>query len=338
MTSPLVSVLVTTYNHAEYLEQALDSVLAQDSTDYELIITDDCSQDDSAAVIRAWLERTGAVADFAVNERNLGICATRNRALARSSGRFVCSLSGDDWYEPDRVSRQASFFLDQDDDVAAVYSDVRVVAADGAVLSESYLGEPLRSQGVPDGWVFERLHRACFPPAMGVMVRRSAIDAVGGYDEELAFEDWDMWLRLADRYRFRFLDRIVANRRVLPTSLFHAGFGTARLQKSVIRVHEKWLYRDEVARAQSARAIRQASLIVAGDDRQAARAALRQVSTVPARDRVAWNALEVALAVPGSGRLVRSTRRLSAGARALSEAELGAWRSGRRLPRRRSGR
>ena len=328
---PLVTILVTTHNHAPYIEQALDSVLAQDTTDYELIISDDCSQDDSVAVIRAWLARTGAVADFVANERNLGICATHNRALARSSGRFVVSLDGDDWFEPDRVSRQLGFFLEQDDDVAVVYSDARVVAADGSLLGESYLGDDLRSEGLPDGWVFERMHRSCFLPTMSAMVRRSAIDAVGGYDEELAFEDWDMWLRLADRYRFRFLEGVIANRRELPTSHFFAGFRTARLQKSVIRIQEKWLDRDEVARAQSARAIRRAALVVAAEDRRSARAALREVATVPAPDRLAWNALGAALTIPGTGRLIPPARRLSGRVRVLVEAELGAWRSGRRL-------
>ena len=334
MTQPLVSILVTTYNHAAYLEQALDSVRAQTSGDFELVITDDCSTDDSASVIQAWLERTGMPADFVVNERNLGICASRNRALARSSGRFVCCLSGDDWYEADRVRLQSAFLLTEPDDVAAVYSDVRLVAPDGTVRAESYMGESTRRQGPPEGWVFEPMHRACFVAATGVMVRRSAIEAVGGYDEDLLFEDWDMWLRLADRYRFRYLDAVVANRRELPTSLFHAGFRTAPLQLSVIRIQEKWLDRDEVARLQSARAIRRAALVVAGQDRRAARAALGRVAAVPGRGRLGWNALEAMLAIPGTGRLVPAARQWRARTHGMVEAERGAWRSGSRLPRR----
>lgn len=330
MSAPLVSVLVTTYNHAAYVEQALDSVRAQDWTDYEMIITDDASTDDTAAVVRAWLERTGTVAQLDVHERNVGICAARNRALARARGTLVCSLSGDDWYEPDRLSRQAPFLAAQPAEVGAVYSDVHVVDADGTVLPPSYLVRS-RPQGSPSGDVFADLQAASFLPALGVMVRRSAIDAVGGYDESLAFEDWDMWLRLADRFAFVHLDGVVASWRTLPTSLYHSGFATPRLQASVARLHAKWLDRDDVARRVSARWIRDAVPTIARTDRREARRLLQLVADVPADDNVPWWAVERALAVPGSGRLAGSIRRARRSLAAAVAAERGAWRSGRRL-------
>ena len=327
---PLVSVLVTTYNHAPYIEQALDSVAAQEFDDFELIITDDCSQDGSADVIRTWLERTGMPADLDVHERNVGICAARNRAIARSRGRLLCSLSGDDWYEPDRLARQAPFLNAQDEDVAAVYSDVRVVNPDGSVRLESYLAGLLGTRVPPEGWLFEELHRANFLPAMGVMVRRSAIDAVGGYDEALTFEDWDMWLRLADRYRFRYLDMTVANRRELATSLGHAGHRTPRMQRSVVRLLEKWLDRDATAAQQSAYWMRRAALTIAEDDAREARAILRRVAHVPSPETLRWRALSAALVVPGAGAAIAPTRRLGATVSRLVQAEMGAWRNGRR--------
>jgi glycosyltransferase involved in cell wall biosynthesis len=103
----LVSVFVTCYNQARYVEQALDSLLHQTSPDFEVIITDDASTDGSADIIEAWLARTGYPAQFIRNRINRGICANRNTALARSSGPFVCSLSGDDCYEQDRIERGA---------------------------------------------------------------------------------------------------------------------------------------------------------------------------------------------------------------------------------------
>ena len=92
--APLVSVLVTTYNHAQYLEEALELAASPDLQDFEVIITDDASTDGSADVIAAWLARTGYPAQFIRNPDNRGICANRNAALARASGSFVCSLSG----------------------------------------------------------------------------------------------------------------------------------------------------------------------------------------------------------------------------------------------------
>ena len=94
----LVSVLVTTFNHARYVEEALESLRRQTSRDFEVIITDDASTDGCADIIEAWQARTGVAAQFVRNPVNCGICANRNAALARASGTFVCSLSGDDAY------------------------------------------------------------------------------------------------------------------------------------------------------------------------------------------------------------------------------------------------
>lgn len=334
--SPLVSVLFTSYNHAPFVERALDSILAQDLDDYELFISDDCSVDGSADVIRAWLARTGVEAVVDLRDRNIGLCAGRNRTLAQARGTFVACLSGDDWYEPDRLSRQVAFFREQADDVAAVYSDVRVVNEDGSVRLESYLTDLLGSKAPPDGWVFADLHRGNVLPAQGVMMRRSALAAVGGYDENLAFEDWDMWLRLADRFRFRFADLIAANRRELADSMGHAGYRTPHFHRSIVRLNERWLGRDETARLQSAHWMRHSALVIAQEDAAEARSILRRVADVPSLDHVPWRAVEAALAVPGVHRTVLPARRLRATGSRLLSAEIGAWRAGRRLPRRRA--
>lgn len=331
MSRPLVSVLVTTYNHEAYVEQALDSVRAQDFEDYELLIADDASTDGTVEVVRAWLERTGAPAYLDAHPTNIGLCASRNRALRRARAPLVCSLSGDDWYAPDRLSRQAPFLLAQPATVAAVYSDVRTVAPDGTVIEPSYLS-PGHPEPPPSGAIFDQVHAHCFLPALGVMVRRSAIDAVGGYDESLAFEDWDMWLRLADRFDFAYLDAVVGSWRVLPTSLSHAGFATPRLQASMAAVHAKWLDRDAQSRRVSARWIRDAVPTIASSDRRLARAYLRALDDVDSDDRVPWRAVAAALAVPGTGRLASPIRSASRALRSLARAERGAWQSGRRGP------
>ena len=332
---PLVSVLFTSYNHAPYLERALDSVKAQDFDDYELFISDDCSQDGSAEVIRAWLRRTGIEAVVDLRDRNIGLCAGRNRSLAQARGMFVATLSGDDWYEPDRLSRQAAFFSEQADDVAAVYSDVRVVNEDGSVRLESYLADLLGSTSPPDGWVFDDLHRGNVLPAPGVMMRRSAVEAVGGYDEGLAFEDWDMWLRLADRFQLRYAPFIAANRREVAASMGHAGYPTPRFHRSIVRLNARWLDRDETARRQSAYWMRRSAMVIARENPAEARSILRRVADVPSLDRVPWAAVEAALAIPGGHLALRPARRLHATGSRLLTAEMAAWRAGRRLPIRR---
>jgi glycosyltransferase involved in cell wall biosynthesis len=239
--APLVSVLVTTYNHARYVEAALDSLRRQTSRDFEVIITDDASTDGSADVIAAWLARTGYPAQFIRNPTNRGICANRNAALARASGSFVCSLSGDDCYEPDRIERQLACFLAQPEIVAAVYSDASLIDAEGRLARRSYLDDLLGGAAPPHGDLFARIMAGNFLPAPAVMLRRSAVADVGGYDESLFYEDFDMWLRLSFRFHFAYLPGQLVRCRALESSMSRSRSNQPLMNKTRTHILAKWL-------------------------------------------------------------------------------------------------
>jgi glycosyltransferase involved in cell wall biosynthesis len=236
---PVVSVLVTTFNHSRFVLEALESVRVQTFRDFETVITDDASSDGTAEVIEAWLARTGFRARYLRNPTNRGICANRNTALSLTSAPFVCSLAGDDAYEPDRLERQAAFFLEQPAHVAAIYSDMRVVDAEGR--SAGMFLEPGHAGPPADGRLFGRLIREEWRmPSPATMIRRSALEAVGGYDESLAYEDLDMWLRLSYAYSFRYLPGAVSRYRVLPTSLSRGTAHRPARHESRIRIFLSW--------------------------------------------------------------------------------------------------
>jgi glycosyltransferase involved in cell wall biosynthesis len=241
---PRVSVFVTTYNHSLYVEEALDSLRRQTSDDFEVIITDDASTDGCADVIAAWLSRTGYPAQFIRNPVNRGICANRNTALARAKGAFVCSLSGDDAYEPERIERQLACFLTQPEHVAAVYSDVRVVDSQGRPCGPSVLVSTLRGATPPQGKVFTHVLAGNFIPAPAVMVRKSAIAAVGGYDESLFYEDLDMWLRLSFRFDFVYVSGQLVRHRTLENSMSNRRPNQPLIHKSFTKILMKWLDAD----------------------------------------------------------------------------------------------
>jgi glycosyltransferase involved in cell wall biosynthesis len=244
--TPAVSVLVTAFRHSAYVERALASVAAQTFCDYELIITDDCSGDSTADVIRRWLERTQVPATFLANEVNMGICAVKNQALRHAKGRYVCSLAADDWFEPERLERHVRFMDGLPAQVGFVYSDSRLVDPEGEPLGETSLQRSLGSDAAaPEGDICARLLRGNFIPAHAVMLRRSAIDDVGGYDESLAYEDYFMWLEIARRYQVRFLPGVVTTYRVLPTSMSHSPEWRARMMLSQAIILHRWVGVDE---------------------------------------------------------------------------------------------
>jgi glycosyltransferase involved in cell wall biosynthesis len=240
VTAPAVSLVVTTYNHGRFVEQCLDSVAAQTFRDFELLVVDDCSTDDTATRIRDWLDRTGTPARFVVNDRNRGICGSRNVALRQCNGEFFSSLSGDDFYGPDKLARQHEALRGLGSSVAGVFSDMRLVDEDGREVGTWFAsGRP-----AAEGRIFSEIVRRNFLPAPTVMTRRALLEAVGGYDETLSYEDLDMWLKLLDRHELRFVPGRLVNYRLLPTALSRNPAYEIAVRETRVRVLLRWLGRD----------------------------------------------------------------------------------------------
>lgn len=203
LATPGVTVVVACYNHAAFLEQALQSVFDQNH-DVRVIVTDDASTDNTRDVIEATLRRHGRDCKRVYHVTNRGICATFNEALALVETPFVAFLSGDDWCREDRLSVQVPILEQAGPSCALVYSDMELVDEAGRSTGRRY------TEVLPGGWpvgrderAFERLLKdGNWIPAPSVLARTDALRAVGGFDETLPYEDYDMWLRLSRRYTF----------------------------------------------------------------------------------------------------------------------------------------
>lgn len=184
-----VSVLLPVYNGAATLRQAIDSILCQTHTDLELLLIDDASTDDSAAIIRDYARRDSRVAAV-VHDRNAGLARTLNEGLARARYELVARMDQDDESLPQRLGEQKTF-LD---------SHPRVVALGSWVLHMGARPELDRLVRLPT----EHEEIAAILPRENclyhpsVMLRRSAVLEAGGYRGEFKnAEDYDLWLRLA---------------------------------------------------------------------------------------------------------------------------------------------
>jgi glycosyltransferase involved in cell wall biosynthesis len=185
-TSPLISVVIPTYNNARYVRQAVDSVFAQTYPYHEVIVVDDGSMDDPEAVLSSCLKRIQFV-----RQQNQGPSAARNRGLEFARGEFVVFLDSDDYLLLQKFERQLACFK-ADPMLGVVHSGWRLVDADGSPLRDV---EPWHN--VPKlnlkGWVFWK------PVFMGAMLcRREWLDRVGPFNIQLCqAEDVDLLLRLA---------------------------------------------------------------------------------------------------------------------------------------------
>ncbi len=246
MSDPLVSVIATCYNHAHFVIEGLEGIRRQTYPNIELIITDDCSTDDSVARIRAWVEEHGVDCRLVLHDHNQGLCRTLNEALAAASGKYVAIVSVDDVWLPEKTARQVALMEALPESVAVVYSDAYVIDEAGRSLPGPYIRARVKRSDTPEGDIFAVLLQDWnFIPAMATLIRHSCLRAVGPYDESLVLEDIDMWLRLARCCQFAFDPIVSANYRILPTSLFRSR--QTEITKSFIRILSKWLEEPDLA-------------------------------------------------------------------------------------------
>ncbi|MEZ0540886.1 glycosyltransferase [Fibrella arboris] len=217
---PWVSVICTCYNHAAFVQESLQSVIDQTYPNIELIVIDNASSDGSATVITAFCAHHPTTR-FIRNTSNRGLCRAFNQGLAIAIGDYVIDLSADDLLLPQRVARQVEQFLSLPLYYGVVFSNATYIDAQGEFLRHHH---PIRPDGrtterVPTGDVFLDVLTRYFINTPTMMMRRAMLTALGGYDETLAYEDFDFWVRSARDYRYAYIDEVLTSKRVLANSL-----------------------------------------------------------------------------------------------------------------------
>lgn len=312
---PLVSVLVASFNHEPFIEQALDSLTSQIYTNIEVLIVDDCSTDGSVERIRGWMDATDLPVQLIVNQVNRGICGVLNQMVALASGDLLVYLDSDDWMEPDRIRCHVDHFESLGPEVVLVYGDAELCDEAGRPVGETYLRRIFPVGDPPEGSdVFDRLLLGNFIPTPSVTVRRTAIVEIGGYDESLWYDDYDMWLRLSHRHRFSYCDRVVANYRVLDSSMSHSVLTRPAMIRSTITFLERWASSRDVLESSSRRRslannLRRQACAIARSDTVRAGEALAVAQRLDPSAKWAMVDASRVLALPGGPRLVERMAR-----------------------------
>lgn len=217
---PLVTVVLTAFNHGKYVRETLNSIFAQTYPHVQVIVIDNASTDNTLSIIEKANQR---VSPFCLikNPSNLGLCKAFNQGLALAEGKYIIDLAGDDIMLPDRIKLQVEAFENLDETYGVVFTNARYVEAGGRLAEYHYSvnNEDKADKVIPSGDVYKSVLENYFICTPTMMMRTKMLTEMGGYDESLFFEDFDFWVRSSVHYKYFYLDKVLTWKRNVPDSL-----------------------------------------------------------------------------------------------------------------------
>ncbi|MFC1643530.1 glycosyltransferase [Chlamydiota bacterium] len=210
---PTISIIIPVYNGMNYIRESVQSVLGQSYSDWELLIVDDGSKD-------ALVEYIESIQDprvfYLPQPRNMGAPAALNRGILESSGKYICWLSHDDIFMPDKLKTQINF-MNSHNEFGITYTDFYKIDADGATI-ETFLSPHYPKSKFPNKIIEE----GNFINGSSVMIRRECFNKAGLFDTKMKYvADGEMWARMMKYYDFGHVPGLLIKYRVHPMNQSH---------------------------------------------------------------------------------------------------------------------
>jgi glycosyltransferase involved in cell wall biosynthesis len=225
---PAVSVIIPTYNRANYLRKSIQSVISQTTKDIEIIVINNYSTDNTLEVINSFNDQRIKIINF----KNGGVIArSRNQGMVHSTGNYIAFLDDDDIWCPDKLELQIKY-LESHPEFGAVYSNAIII--DEKDNRKDFL---INHGLVREGNVFQNLLGGNFITILTVLIRRDIVGSIGLFNEEpslIAAEDYEYWMRIALKFGFGYIDKPLALYRIHSTSMSKRN-SVALLRQKVLR-------------------------------------------------------------------------------------------------------
>lgn len=243
---PLVTILTTCYNHENYIAEAIGSVLAQTFTDWEMIILDDLSEDNSRNIIKDFADENEKI-KYVFDEKNLDQGARFNTYLHKVNSKYIAFLDSDDFMEPNRLEEQVNI-MENNSEIGVCYSDGKVIDSreevnkndlwqkkDGEIL----FSEIHRNPKVKSGDIFQELLNGNFIFFSSSLVRANLIGDIYFRTIRLGI-DWIFWLQLSEKTKFYYIEKPLTNYRIHGSGIMQSTFKTNNFFESRGIVFEEY--------------------------------------------------------------------------------------------------
>ncbi len=259
--NPLVTIICLCYNHEQFVQNCLDSLIVQTYSNLELIIIDNFSTDNSVSIInKNYLSLLSKFHNykFIKNSYNFGITKALNSAAKIATGEFISYISTDDVYVPDKIKVQINAFKNLNDNYAVVCGDCDIIdqhnnkvflTKDGQISQNDYNGFAtgtkiiLRNRQVNNIMEaygeYNTLLSSNYIQAASVLIRKKVLDEVGLFDEHFFYEDWPLWLNIAKKYNFYYINKVFFHYRKHSTVTSLNYRDKLKIEKTKILLREK---------------------------------------------------------------------------------------------------
>ena len=199
----LVSVVITVYNRSAYLPTAVKSVLNQTYKNFELIIVDDCSDDETYFSIMPFLKDSRLTYYFL--KKNHGVSYARNFGIKKSKGELIAFLDSDDYWLPQKLEKQIKFLIER---------KLSICQTEEIWIRRGKFVNPKKKHKKIDGDIFEKSLELCIVSPSAVLIKKEVFDKIGYFDEHMpACEDYDLWLRISLHYKVGLLsEKLIVKR------------------------------------------------------------------------------------------------------------------------------
>ena len=268
---PLVSVVIPTHNRAGFLAEAIESVIGQRFRDWELIVVDDGSDDDTEAAVRRFSDPRMRLH----RQRQSGVSSARNAGVRLSRGPWLAFLDSDDFWMPDKLLRQLEELESR--------PGHRICHTEEIWIRRGKRVNPKKIHRKRGGWIYERCLRRCVVSPSSVLLHRSIFAECGVFDESFPVcEDYELWLRLACRLPFLFLpEALITKRGGHHDQLSRSRWGMDRYRvRALLKTAERSPLTPRLRALTAAEIARKAAILAAGCEKWGRREAARGYSAL----------------------------------------------------------
>ncbi len=212
MNAPLVTVICLCYNQKRFVREAVESVINQSYSPVQLIVVDDYSTDGGQDEIRELKDQYPQLEVLLLKE-NVGNCRAFNMGLAMANGQYLIDLAADDVLLNDRVKIGVEALEEAGKEFGVHFSDAIIMDEYGKFLQNHSDRFPHHS--IPQGDTYTEIIKRYFICPPTVMFRKTVMDKLGGYDESLAYEDFDFWVRSSRFFKYRYSKEVLVKKRMV---------------------------------------------------------------------------------------------------------------------------